>query len=1055
MALNFHNEEYNKPKVVTPEITTPGTSSVSPAPEPTKAPIPIAEKKEDDNKGIGISKGTDSSTTVEQTVDDKYQDLKEKLLKGEIKEEDLTQEEKELIASYDKQTENYKKTIKTDISPEKAKRLEEYNKIMQSDKSAYAKTSDVIDKYLLQNDKEYKNLPDYNLKDGDKGYDYNKDLRRKYRDGIIHDLQEKINPNLTRKKLDLKRRQAGFNQIAKIFILCDKNDRTIQSFAELPREEILKKIADSEFSLISKIFEKADINNKNLTSYEKLNNITEVLLSKNEKYQQLKTKEEKEKFRQDYLCNFLGKTFDIKVSAEFLKDPKNEPLLNATIELQKVLEEKQIGIDQFRLLTTDKQAKYVLIALSHVQKNLPKEQQEFIEINKTKFQALADLQNPNAKERDILNFLKKIPESERTKAQQELIKSYGLLDEKILNEKAEISSIATIAALSNTDAKKVAVARLESHLENKKSLDELANDKYFRQFKHDVEITADTNIDSAVFKHIAKKFGISEAEVIKFFSKDGIYTGKRSMAHAFGKGEANQIVNAKFNASHIDNKETKKALEGIIEKGSRILDKKTINKIETHPLNEQIAKNNPNFINAAWKGYNENKNLSNSDKTEIQDNIQKANFSDDYKQFTVNAMVSNGTAEQQKYYIDHYKNTTDKNVIKGLAAAEPNIHDSVKNEYSQKLDRIIENNGLQNDREIQIARETGQTSFERTQSSEGAKSEASNPNNKTTSPISSSTPEAGVRPTKVTISTIYISQESKTYAREIKTTLAQLDSENKKAEAMKKAADNIAKIQKDAIEREYTKAEQQKIQEQKQAVETAKKENAKKSEEKLKSDLANAVDTSIEEIKEELPTSPEAAEVQKAFGEMFNELKAYAKAGQIDQVYSLLGKIPKAQEKFLEKLATKHISTITHFIKTADKAVIRQLCELNPSLIAVLDKSTLLEIGISKAKIIKYGDKDQIAGLLTDLQMSSTKDTLNEFYEIMGIKEDNPQDPAEAVKKNGNVNGGDDHMARLMQNMKDASKNNEIALSSNIVGGSSYRFPEGTKKKLDPKEFWG
>ena len=38
---------------------------------------------------------------------------------------------------------------------------------------------------------------------------------------------------------------------------------------------------------------------------------------------------------------------------------------------------------------------------------------------------------------------------------------------------------------------------------------------------------------------------------------------------------------------------------------------------------------------------------------------------------------------------------------------------------------------------------------------------------------------------------------------------------------------------------------------------------------------------------------------------------------------------------------------------TADKAVIRQLCELNPSLIAVLDKSTLLEIGISKAKIIK------------------------------------------------------------------------------------------------------
>ena len=234
-------------------------------------------------------------------------------------------------------------------------------------------------------------------------------------------------------------------------------------------------------------------------------------------------------------------------------------------------------------------------------------------------------------------------------------------------------------------------------------------------------------------------------------------------------------------------------------------------------------------------------------------------------------------------------------------------------------------------------------------------------------------------------------------------------------------------------------------------------ENEKKTKEQHDADLSSALETEIEAIKEEIPTSPEAAEVQKQFSSMYSELRSYAKAGQMDQVFSMLGKIPKAQEKFLEKLATKHISTITHFIKGADKSILKFMCEKNPGIISTLDTNTLMILcnsGFPKTMIIKYGDKNQVAGMLSDLQLASTKDTLNEFYEVMGLAKDEKDtaDASEVIKKNDKLaDGGDDHMAKLLENMRRAS--NDIA-SAGVHQGTvvpNWKEPE----KRVPRELWG
>ena len=1078
MALDFHNEEYNKPKVATPEITTTGTPSVSTSPEPTKAPIPIAEKKdEEDNKGIGISKGNDSAPDSKiTTIEDEYNTLFKKKCEGSATEEELKRYE-EIKAGYEAaakknsaETTEIQKDEKTDekLTAEQKEKFKEYAQLYEESGTDYEKTSKVLDKYLIENDESYAKLKEsYNRTKNQTERNKIEQQMKRQRDKLIHDWQAVVNPGIENSKLSVRLRQRGIREIGKIFAYAGAKGLK-QNSEELKNENFIKDIKSNKYEIerITTALKSIDFEAAKDDPDVAIKMFAKAMLKNDAKYNSL-TGEAQEKYLQEKIASTISDKLRVVISKDEIENsPRIGLLKKITVSIAKYANTRDKDLNE---LLSDKNAlKQAIIQnmkmIEAEVEKLPdaekKDAKRFITHLKISNQIT---KKTNPTEQDILEHLKnKAKEKDLTAEEKDLFQyldKISKIDPSLLNEEINLTSAVSLSIILGESIEQIG-DRGYQYVNQGKTLSE--------KRQRFIEFVSKSFKDSGTESTLAKKY-------ITQFCKEN-YNGDMSkmknlpgssgrLARAMANLDKNRpetIKNAQDATTEMLNKpKLDKNDETVLAAGPKVIDDPDGKLWGEIMSGKDVVEASLQSNNGAYKlmntGYNMGHSVDavNNAAKYIANNVNNEAYVSLFSRTSIEA--SSFDPKRQIELSKALLSQHNAAITEGVAAAEQSIDPSVRNEYTRALNNEINSGYYTTEQKanFQTARETGQTSFERTQSSEGAKSEASNLNNKTTSPISSSTPETGVRPTKVTISTIYISQESKTYAREIKTTLAQLDSENKKAEAMKKAADNIAKIQKDAIEREYTKAEQQKIQEQKQAVETAQKENDKKSEEKLKSDLAKAVDTSIEEIKEELPTSPEAAEVQKAFGEMFNELKAYAKAGQIDQVYSLLGKIPKAQEKFLEKLATKHISTITHFIKTADKAVIRQLCELNPSLIAVLDKSTLLEIGISKAKIIKYGDKDQIAGLLTDLQMSSTKDTLNEFYEIMGIKEDNPQDPAEAVKKNGNVNGGDDHMARLMQNMKDASKNNEIALSSNIVGGSSYRFPEGTKKKLDPKEFWG
>ena len=1077
MALDFYNEEYNKPKVATPEITTTGTPSVSSAPEPTKAPIPIAEKKDEDNKGIGISKGDDSAPDSQvKTIEDEYYTLYKKKCEGTATEEELKKYE-EIKAGYEASaqknataTTETQKDDKAEVkkTPEQEKKHNEYTELYQESGTDYEKTSRVLDKYLTENNESYAKLKE------SYGHAKNKTEKnkieqqmKKQRDKLIHDWQAVVNPGIDNSKLSVRLRQRGIREIGKIFAYAGEKGIK-QDSEELRDKKFISDIKSNRYEIekIETAIQSIDFEAAKDNPDKVIKEFAQAMLKDDAKYNSL-TGEAQEKYLQEKIASTISDRIGMKFSAEELQNNPRIAVLKKVMvsiikkakengsDINKILNNKSILADE--LIKNMKKYEEEINKLPENERRDAKRFLTHIIISK---KINKDIEKDGAiTERDIYNNLKKrsVEEKNLNEDEKDLLRYLERINKHnpaILNQEFDYTSAVSMSIVLGEKLNKIG-ERYSAYIDEGKT----SNERITRLADVAAKFRG-TNKASTILTDIITRYEAKNGSI----EKELISNKKLRNSTLYAAYIANINLDANDPESRIAAVNSHKLLNkmGKLSTAEAIAYKNSISGwSENDHIRMGKEKEYRNVLseNKQLRSLNTQVVLANFSDNSIR-NIQKENIKTGDKKFNTlysQSLIESADPKRQISLSKELLSLHDSATTEGIAAAEQSVDSSVREEYSKALNNEINSGYYTTEQKanFQTARETGQTSFERTQSSEGAKSEASNLNNKTTSPISSSTPEAGVRPTKVTISTIYISQESKTYAREIKTTLAQLDSENKKAEAMKKAADNIAKIQKDAIEREYTKAEQQKIQEQKQAVETAQKENAKKSEEKLKSDIAKAVDTSIEEIKEELPASPEAAEVQKAFGEMFNELKAYAKAGQIDQVYSLLGKIPKAQEKFLEKLATKHISTITHFIKTADKAVIRQLCELNPSLIAVLDKSTLLEIGISKAKIIKYGDKDQIAGLLTDLQMSSTKDTLNEFYEIMGIKEDNPQDPAEAVKKNGNVNGGDDHMARLMQNMKDASKNNEIALSSNIVGGSSYRFPEGTKKKLDPKEFWG
>lgn len=1080
MAINLYKDDDPNKKVGATGANSVGTSSVAPSssPTPTAKPVPIAGETQN-NEGVGTSvqKGPEASPSAKiETVDEKLAKIKTKIRNGEK----LTPEEQKFydgIASdykVEKKNDESSKTKVSQLTPQQREKLKQYTALESEGGTEYEKTSRILDKYLSDNDESYQALKDKlaNTKDKKVKASIENQLRAK-RDKVIHDWQAIYNPGVENKNLTLKDRQRGIHQIGATFMYAGIYDiKGDEQLDQLKNSEIITDIKNNKFETLILSRQLKAITYRDEKGHIDADNVirqfTELRLKHDAKYQSLTDENAKEEYRQNKIASTISDNLGYKITKEDLKNNKRVGFLKqimaemAAKAIEDGIDLNNLGPDEIKSLMHRK-SKDIREQINRIQdEDTKKDAINFL----THLKVANELNKKDATEHHVYNALiAKMKDGTITPEEKDLLKKLDKIakaDISLLDEPINIKSAVSMSIILGEDIESIG-NRGYQYIKDGKTREEREN----RLADFGEKIKNSTNGSKVLNK------------ILLAYNKDYQNGDIKQLEHMMQKNErfANSVYENTIRTIVNANAKDPKSIEAL---GKAHLNMKWVKISEKHSKSlenayagmdmdtRKAANANTDFRTGAvgnkqlMQALTAGDRRSKTDK-EIQELAYQCKGIGDYN---FNAaygeeIIKGAPPERQISLSKALLEVHDAGFTEGTAAAEQYVDASVRDEYSKNLTNEI-NEGVkkgyytqEDAQNFQTARETGQTSYERTQASEGAKSNSSEhsvSNQQSNDAGSTQT----VYSTGSKSSSINVSPQTQSIARETKTLIAlnsQLNSENKKAEAMKKAADNIAKIQKDAIEREDSKAKQQEIKLQKQKLEEAKKENEKKSEEQLKAELSKVVDASIQEVQNELPQSAEGAVARQMLGDMYKNLKSYAQAGQLNQVYELLAKIPKAQELFIEKLATKHISVISHFIKTADKSVIRQLCELNPALISVLDKNTLLSIGIDKAKIIKYGDKDQIAGMLSDLQMASTKDTLNEFYEVMGIKNDEKdiEVASDALKKNDStVDGGDDHMAKLLENMKRASS--DIA-SSGVQGTVVPNWKEPGKKV--PRELWG
>ena len=427
--------------------------------------------------------------------------------------------------------------------------------------------------------------------------------------------------------------------------------------------------------------------------------------------------------------------------------------------------------------------------------------------------------------------------------------------------------------------------------------------------------------------------------------------------------------------------------------------------------------------------------------------------------FTFNIVKSANNKQEVLGYGSQLSKITDPAVTEGLAAIESfvkeNYGSDVSKQYSSYVDNAIKNNGYSSDEisNINTARETGQTSYERnavssdsnntsnTNSTSANSTSNKVANNTITNPASAQTSNATANTVSTTSSTpakVKVSSANSNAVAEMKAQIAQVNYEHSIALRDKALADLervIDKIQND-----------QQVRAEKQA-ELAKKEA--KTDEEIAQAIKEAEAKSVEEQKaaQEQITKETIAEIEQQeklekkyhiSAETIEILRNAQKQGDLSTIYTKLGEISAdAQKHFVQYLSRKDTATIIGFIRnqSSNKALIKELCMLNPGLIKALDPDLLLNCGIPKNDIIKYSDSHQLSVLLYELAKVGNNEELRQFYDVLGS---DSQHVASMPSKP--VPGDDRYFAMLNKNMSTAS--NKVAMRYDI------------DKKV-PRELWG
>lgn len=930
------------------------------------------------------SQGTTAETVVPSDVtknEPNVDDVIAKLLQQPY--DSLTDEQKQIVDGYLSNIPTQPK-----FSPEKVKVFSEYVQILQADESPEKKALHVMDKYLSTNDANYKALS---------SEEKEKECKQR-----LNELKEFLYPELKNKKGNIRLSNEAAGQVVMLCIGADTDKMSLDQIIEMPSEKIKEKLKNTKKSIYNKIIASADLDNKSLTADQKIDKLAEAILKTDLKYQSLSNVQDKLKYKQEIISSFVSQYFQMDISVKELQNKKLDPVKEVFLEVIK-------DDNEFLNAKAQQQAATILGILDDKSSDKPETQ---MLVARLTIIANMPTDKEHVSEREIFDTLlsKKEKGENLTKAESDLLNYYKEIQtykggDKVLNQPADFKT------------SDVAIAMFTG--ENVITLGKKRNDyalKHSDVFEHRVKILARGGAEGDVFVDLidkyAKEHNISFDEAINKLVQDGIIKAEDAeIGHTVGvaKKDTKLIGTNTAIAASIKNPET----DGIVKENLKLYgdtaSKDKINELSTNKSFQMAGAKNNEYTDAFTSGINTNLNLTNQDRNDII-TFAAENSPRDYGSSFTKSMVKTASAEQQLEYSNYFANQENLNpaIAEGLAAAEQYVDASIKKDYSANIDRVQEKYaGTPEYDNIKTARETGQTSYEReaasaNEGSEGKSADKSSSTSSTQTQNASSSSSKATNPQKLQtqVNKLAMSPQTRAIAQQTRALIARLSSlksENDRLKVANEIADNISRMQKEMLEydkkqavKKEEQAKIQKIEEQKAEIIAQKEKEAQLVKELgdieagkvIEADLSQKAQTACDELE----NNPQFASLPPEVKAQIIELRNLAKT-DINQFYNRLITIkPQAQSLFIKHLMQQDISVVTHFMKYADKSVVKQLCEQNPALISTLDKNTLLELGLERDKIIKFAAKDQIAGMMNEL--SKTKDGREQLQEFMNIMDD-------------------------------------------------------------------
>ena len=930
----------------------------------------------------------------------------------------------------------------------------EYESLYSKPGTEYEKTSRVIDKYLIENDSEYAELRPAQ--------------KRTYRDSYIASMREKLgySKNITQAQRDIMQKE-----IAMLFIdaAASGTPLTKQSSARDVQSR-LDAINNnrSEQLMNFKLDETKSVN-------EQLHDIVDFVLTQNDaKYAKITDPIKKQEYVDSIKGQMSEQLLKININAKNLKPEEKEAISRLAISAFKTMQKRGTTLKQLTK-DSDLQNQFLAQVLTDNKDIISKienaEIKKSFEVALTKADIYNEIKinNPQkiVRERDILNKLSEMNKNGELKSEalKELYEVYTNLEKldselkaknpnanRLLDDESNMTSLASMSVLAGMTPQKFLEVALCDKDGNSLTGDAL--EKKLVALKQIVGEGKDVPGVMILREQLLKTH--SSEEVDRLLVKSGIYNKKshlHTLAHA-GMNMSEKIARESANQTNaISAYGTEQQINEIKENASvaaSVVNSSAMTIIQTNLSNSAYSIFANDFNTGVHQYYTQ----------EQQDYFRNSMIAQDVPAerrtaFTKSYLIT-GNEQQQLHDAQYFSTVKDAAVTEGMASAVPHIENhEVRNTVNSYVDNAIKNNGYSSDEinNINTARETGQTSYERTSpdsesisktNSTSNSNSASNISQTTANTTATATVSATANATSDSSQKVKVSTTNSTAVTEMKVLLAQINYEHSIALRDKAIADLeriIDKIQND-----------QEVRAQKQA-ELAAKES--KTDEEIAQAIKDAAAKSVEpqdktqkEIaKEVIDELEEDEKLEKKYNipiETIKELQVAQRQGDLSKIYSKLGSISvDAQKHFIQYLSRKDTATIIGFIRSrsSDKSLIRELCRLNPSLIRILEPDLLESCGIAKADIIKYASPSHLAMLMYDLAKTGKIDQLKQFIEALG-------DDAPDFALNSRPVPGDDRFY-AMHNTQQVPIS---SFSPAVVGHS--KFSKGqTRQTIRPQDY--